>query len=65
MKTLLTLLLLIPSLTWGLTLKDGKLVDDSSSSSSSSSDEYQIKKPGIIFIENKQLKNKMVNPIYQ
>ena len=28
MKTLLTLLLLIPSLSWGLTFKDGKQVDD-------------------------------------
>jgi len=31
MKTLLTLLLLIPSLSWGLTFKDGKQVEDTSS----------------------------------
>jgi len=28
MKTLLTLLLLIPSFSWGLTLKNGKIVDE-------------------------------------
>ena len=28
MKTLLALLLLIPSLSWGLTFKDGKQVDE-------------------------------------
>ena len=31
MKTLLALLLLIPSLSWGLTFKDGKQVDDKNS----------------------------------
>jgi len=32
MNTLLTLLLLIPSLSWGLTFKDGKQVDEDNSS---------------------------------
>ena len=33
LKTLIILLLLVPSLSWGLTFKDGKQVDGSSSSS--------------------------------
>ena len=41
MKTLLFLLLLIPSLSWGLTFKDGKQVDDSSSSTSSTNNSSQ------------------------
>ena len=56
-KTLIFLLLLIPSLSWGLTFKDGKQIN--SNSNMTSSDEYLIKKPGIIFIENKQLKNNL------
>ena len=32
MKTLLALLLLLPSLSWGLTFKDGKQVDEGNSS---------------------------------
>ena len=34
MKTLLVLLLLIPSLSWGLTFKDGKQINDDKVSSS-------------------------------
>ena len=56
-KTLFILFLLIPSLSWGLTFKDGKQTN--SNSNMTSSDEYLIKKPGIIFIENKQLKNNL------
>ena len=41
MKTLLTLLLLIPSLSWGLTFKDGKQVDDSTSATNNSSNTVQ------------------------
>ena len=43
MKTLLSLLLLIPSMSWGLTFKDGEQVDGSSSSSinDSSQGSYQ------------------------
>ena len=57
MKTFLVLLLLIPSLSWGLTFKDGEQIN--SNSNIASSDEYLIKKPGVIFIENKQLKNNL------
>ena len=51
MKTLLTLLLLIPSLSWGLTFKDGKQVDDSTSATNNSSNTVQkilIKKTVIL-----------------
>ena len=57
MRSLIVLLLFIPSLSWGLTFKDGKQIN--SNSNMTSSDEYLIKKPGVIFIENKQLKNNL------
>ena len=54
MKRLLALLLLIPSLSWGLTFKNGEQTN--SNSNVNPTEDYQIKKPGIIFIEKKQLK---------
>jgi len=54
MKTFLTLLLLIPSLSGGLTFKNGEQIN--SNSNANPSVKYQIKKPGVIFIENTQLK---------
>ena len=41
MKKFFILILLIPSLSWGLTFKDGKQVDDSTSSSNNSSNNAQ------------------------
>ena len=41
MKKLLILILLIPSLSWGLTFKDGKQVDDSASATNNSSNTAQ------------------------
>ena len=58
MKTLITLLLLIPSLSWGLTFKNGEQVsprDDNDSKlkekpSGNNNYDYEITKPGLIFI---------------
>ena len=64
MKLLLTLLLLIPSLSWGLTFKDGKQVSSEEEVSVTKESEnvtisqggYQITNPGLIFITQDQLK---------
>ena len=42
MKTLLFLLLLIPSLSWGLTFKDGKQVEDNKSNAVSKNNYAEI-----------------------
>ena len=42
MKTLLVLLLFIPSLSWGLTFKDGKKVEDNKSNAISKNSYAQI-----------------------
>ena len=64
MRLLFTLLLLIPSLSWGLTFKDGKQVSSEEEVSVTKESEnvtiskggYQITNPGLIFISQDQLR---------
>ena len=53
MKTLLFLFLLIPSLSWGLTFKNGESINVTVD------DNYLISKPGILFISPEELKSKI------
>ncbi len=53
MKTLLVLLLIIPSLSWGLTFKNGESINDSLDNN------YLISKPGILFISPEELKSEI------
>ena len=55
MKTPLALLLLIPSLSWGLTFKDGKQVDSEVVSETTLKDNFQSSNNKSIFISDSEL----------
>ena len=60
MKTPLALLLLIPSLSWGLTFKDGKQVDSEVASETTLKDNFQSSNNKSIFISDSEL-NEFLN----
>jgi len=55
MKLIISLLLLIPSLSWGLTFKDGKQVDEGDTASSITEEVTESSRPKSIFISDSEL----------